>query len=324
MKEIDFSQIWKNYVNEVLIDLLPNQRVASLSSFNGNIHNMKIAEQNSCYKESIYYDNPSQNTFIHFTSLNSLYEILSTNKLRLYDLNYSNDPREFSFQFEKNIDYKQFNIKSLKSKLYSLSLCSYPLNEKYEYNMWRIYGNDGTGVGIVFTFQNNFEEWNSYNFSKIHYHENDKIPNSIIKHNDFFKKLNLETGSNHSNDSKLLVENILSLFAFHKENIYSLENEYRLLFKKQELDDSDIFYTTNKKGEVSSYKVLNLFSEQFISGNYTPLLKIGKIILGYQYSETFAVKLRGSFFDQYALNSTLFRRQVPIIEITTLKEKYSL
>lgn len=326
------SQVFDEYHLEVLKDVLPNQRVTSQSSLNGIIVDFVLSNRNSNYKGSDYFVDVNNKEFIHFSTLEKAKEILASNKLRLYDLNYPDDPQELIFIMKRLcIDYNKEEALKFKSTLYSISFCSFPLDTEIEHNMWRLYGNDGKGVGLVLSFENNCEQWEDFNFSQIHYNEDNKIQkigDAIENHNQYFQKLNKGKYTNNIKEEDAL-NLLLSLFAFHKHSIYGIEKEYRLLYRENSSEKSKVelgrTFTFNKSNQLSSYinlvldKNKGILSKSVESKSYLPLIKIEKVILGYRYSEEEKYELEKAIRDVYYNNHEC---NPPIVEISELKKQY--
>lgn len=332
MLENIIDKISIEYPKRVLNDLLPNQMISSYTSTNGYLENIEFGSKNIRYKGSDYFVNPQENQFIHFTSFESAKEIISNNKLRLYDLNYADDPHEIIFIIKNTGINFEIDYYKLKSLLYSMSFCSYPLSDDDEHTMWRLYGKDGYGIGLVCSFHNNCEEWDGFHLGKILYTNADKITEAFSKHKTFFEELNSDENHKTEITEHHLLFNLLQLFAFHKHTIYGTENEFRLLHKFNflSLHNKDIrrVSTINKSRRLSNYTELNLCElakgkfELDKSKEYSPLIKIDKLVLGYRYSLKEKEQIDRVIQEVYAHNHSNYSTIKPKIEITSLKEKY--
>jgi hypothetical protein len=329
------SKVISEYPKNVLEDLLPNQMIVGLSSANDCLENFELNSKNKYYETSDYFFNPNEKQFIHFTSFDKFKEIISNNKLRLYDLNYADDPHEIVFTIKSaGIDFDKLKYHDLKSKLFSISFCNYKLNDDDEHNMWRLYGKDGTGVGLVFSFHNDCKKWDYFNLSKIYYDKSNKIAEAFSKHKIFFQNLNASNEYRSKIDEDALIYNILQLFAFHKHSIYKSENEFRLLYRfnryMSQRNSLRRIFTINKANRLSSYIELNLFNNKNDqdnienSNNSLPLIKLDKLVLGYRYSEKEKNEIEKVIREVYAYNDDIYNYMTlfPKVEITSLKEKY--
>lgn len=335
------NKISLEYPRDVLQDLLPNQKVSGLSSANDYLEDFELKSKNNFYEGSDYFLNPEGKQFVHFTSFDKIKEIISTNKLRLYDLNYADDPHEIVFTMKSTgVNFNKYNIREsnkyheFKSRLFSISFCAFPLNDDDEHNMWRLYGNDGKGIGLVFSFCNDCKKWDYFNLSKIYYDKSTKIIEAFSKHKIFFENLNAGEEYRNKIDETNLLLNILQLFAFHKHSIYSSENEFRLLyrFNRHFLQRKSLrkIFTINKRNKLSSYIELSLSNKKNEEPDLDniketiPFIKIEKLFLGYRYSDKEKEEIEKVIREVYAYNDDNhnYGSFPPKVEITSLKEKY--
>lgn len=232
-KEKEQDEYRKNHVNlyikEVINPLLPQARFSSALSIGSPEHvhfSAKIAIQNTneVLKGSQYYLN-SKTEFIHYTSFQNLLSILNDKSIRMFDFNYLNDPQEFIYGADRFKIPSIYNSrKDLKETLFSLSMCLYDEKvEKDSFDMWRLYGASGNGVGIVLDFDNsNREHWHKFYLSKIYYNDEDlqKLLDVQTRHVEFHKKYKFHVRDYH--------DILYPLLGFHKAGIYKAENEVRL------------------------------------------------------------------------------------------------
>ncbi len=336
MIEEVIKKISSEYPKRVLNTLLPNQFIEHYSSINGYLENIEFGSKNKRYYGSDYFINTEGKQFIHFTSFDNAKEIISNNKLRLYDLNYADDPQEIIFSVENaaidtSIDFGK-DYYGLKSLLYSMSFCRYPLSDEDEHTMWRLYGKNGYGIGLVCSFHNNCENWDDFHFSEMLYTKADKIAEAFLKHKAFFEELNSEENYENKITERNLLFNILHLFAFHKHNIYGTENEFRLLhrfnYHSPHMRERKRISTINAGKKRSTYIELDLCElakgkfELDKSKEHSPLIKIDKLILGYRYSLKEKEEIEQAIREVYVYNQDIHTTRTPEIEITSLKEKY--
>lgn len=310
------------YFEEVLKPILPNAQKGGHSSW-GNADGTDQAVQMDLlglaetYNKSIYsYTGPL--TFIHYTSVDSIINILNSGEIRLYDLNNMTDPNELNYAF--NHIAEEINpdkIRTLKSQLFSFSFCKYDaelLPDDFE--MWRLYGLDGNGVGLVFTIdQDNRNTWHHCILSEILYGEDKK--QSLLE----FRKRDKAFKEKYK--GQITLENThelaLAMAALHKDDIFRNEKEVRLLWTTKETNktwidhdtDYDIYETLNKEGNKTHYFNLKLYtpnlfqemrkmekktdeySQAFVkfTKEYRPKIQIDKIILGYRIKNESRFKL---------------------------------
>ena len=147
------------FLNEVLkVYLLPNAKVMQSFAMGPvginkcNHVSLGLSEKFSQYKNSNYFYE-GKYKFIHYTSIPKLINILRDKKIRLYDLRAMDDKDEFNFAHKVCGESTNFTINEAKKRIFCLSMCKYELEEREEsLNMWRQFGNDGFGAGIVFNF----------------------------------------------------------------------------------------------------------------------------------------------------------------------------
>jgi hypothetical protein len=310
-REDDYrSQHIELYIKEVFSDLLPNARFAEASSFGPpkNIHKhtkLELGLSNRDLFKSQYYFN-GEPKFIHYTNLQSLVSIINDKQIRLYDTSYLNDPQEFIFSANK------LNFRALgdtewrKHEVFNFSMCKYHENSSPDnFDLWRLYGLDGNGLGIVFRFENeNRKDWFNYSLSKVYYGEDSKeylrLKDLKKRDDDFHQKYDFQV----SNTPEIIVK----LLGFHKNSIWKNENEVRFSHytKMDRYSDEHknvtVFKTINKQYQKSYYHVVDLFTEKWkkelLEGfkndkrlqkkwyNIHPRIFIDKVIIGYKYSDS--------------------------------------
>lgn len=289
------------FLNEVIRkNLLPNFKYSGASAMGSaklvkfNYASIRPSDNFTSYRNSKYYLNGPYK-FIHYTSIPKLISIIRDKKIRLYDLNGMDDKDEFNFAHKiLNKDWQLDSIEA-KSRIFSLSMCKYELEEKEQsLNMWRQFGGDGNGVGIVLNFSKKYRgNWNRFVLSEVHYGESSlkKLKQTYDSYLDYCKKHKFTI----SNFNELLYK----LLCFHKQQIYKDEKEVRLIFNS----GFNSYSSVNAKADLShkfqktSYCELEIESERWkrLTGeheNYQklaqkiyPYVTIDKIILGYRLSE---------------------------------------
>jgi hypothetical protein len=169
---------------------------------------------------------PFSNRFIHYTSLEALSGILSEQKLRLYNCNNLNDKNELSYAISKfGIEMSNDEIEKFKKSFFVFSACEI-LNDSIieDYNLWRLYGREGNGVGIEFEITNQGDSWDDVFYGKVCYGSFNQ--NYMEMHE--FIKFHVEF-----NRENRILENTPSLIpaiAMHiKDEIWKIENEIRLI-----------------------------------------------------------------------------------------------
>lgn len=179
---------------------------------------------------------------IHYTSVQSLFEIVNSKKLRLFNARAMNDPLEM---YNMLADFEFFTPELIKSKtenVFFTSFCEYEDSDKNNesFSMWRNYAQNGSGVGIVFKLGNHDIEnrWIDYALGKVSYQKASGSKNNV---REFFRQLEaLKQTEKFSIDE---VPNVVyQLAALHKSEIWSEEKEVRL-FKFLDWDKHDWFYS---------------------------------------------------------------------------------
>ena len=139
-------------------------RVTINSARKGNVNEVNqahffIPTDNKNLEHSEYFYK-GRLRFIHFTNLIAIQSIITDRNLRLYNLRNLNDPREYSFTGDL-ITTDADRRKDAKDNFYLLSMCEKSLltskdTKEIEFNMWRLYGNNGEGVAIELSFDERF------------------------------------------------------------------------------------------------------------------------------------------------------------------------
>lgn len=288
----------QHFVSDVLKKFLPNARYASAGYFGpaeatraSQIY-MDLADSNEINVGSQYFYNRKY-SFIHYTSIHALLNIIKEKKIRLYNLCGMDDKEEF--QVPLNYSNKQltdYKIKEIKRRIFCFSMCQTELETKEDsLPQWRSYAQDGQGIGIVFSFNKAFaKDWVHFMLSKVFYQT--KNLDTFLKienlYNDFKKKYEL-TISNFD-------EMFYKYFAFHKSKIYSSEKEVRLIYCEgfHDYNEPPIKVDVNKNNKKTSYIELELEwswdekAKEFIlkqgiePKNIRPVVLIDKIIFGYR------------------------------------------
>ena len=94
-----------------------------------------------------------EKSFVHYSNVAALNSMLQEKSLRLYNLHNLNDPREFTFA-SKVFDLDNRLIEDAKDNIFLISFCKRGIlaNSTQEFNMWRLYGQNGKGVLLYFQY----------------------------------------------------------------------------------------------------------------------------------------------------------------------------
>lgn len=263
-----------------------------------NIFNYRywiIPEENHKLRNTPFFYN-TEDDFIHFTSLDSLFGILNSRHLRLYNLLNMDDKFELEYARNELSFFKPDKEDKDKEELYSFSMCSSNviLNEepkKKKHLLWKLYGKDGNGVIIRLKIANDLDNWYNYYLTKCFY----DLENfgAIIE-------------LNEKTDKEVLDAKV---GCFIKLPIYEFENEIRLVFDKRNsgwINDKNqniiypIIYPDklHKSDKISYFQLplYNFFKDKpetyptppngMLKNYEIPKISITQIILGYRYNDS--------------------------------------
>lgn len=307
-KNFGFEIAQENYLNEE--DLKNNKHYFRF---------WRLPKENYKLKSTPFYFD-SENDFIHFTSIESLYSILNSGFIRLYNLVHMDDKFELDFAKNKLSFNKKISIN--KEDFYCLSMCSSKKilnNDTKKHLLWKLYGKNGFGAIIRLKIKNNLEKWLTFHLSEMYYNLNNFKP---------VKRLNTITKT-EAFDSKLA--------CFIKLPIYKFEHEIRIIFdnqnpatfyEKKDILKYPITYPDklHKSGNIQYFQLplLNFQNEKKVKGIYSvpnvqgkeyemPKLFITEVILGFRYSNTDLKNIKSKF--KTISNSIIFK-------LSSLKKYY--
>lgn len=176
---------------------------------------LSLCSCNRHYYESDYYIK-DDTKFIHFSSRKKLRSILNSSEIRMNNLSVQNDKEEFKFAatlLGENPEASDY----MRRQKYSLSMCR--MEVENDLTMWRLYGENTKGVGIVIEIQNNPIYWMDFHLSQIYYGQTDKIIEYKTNKAKFEKENNFE-----------FILSLERFLGFHKSKQYSVEKEVRLIY----------------------------------------------------------------------------------------------
>lgn len=233
---------------------------------------LSLCSCNRHYIESDYYINDACE-FIHFSSAKKLNSILNSSELRLNNLLAQNDKEEFQYA-ARLFDESPEASDHMRKQKYSLSMCR--LEVENDLTMWRLYGDDTKGVGIVIEILNNPIYWMDFHLSQIYYGEIEKIKNYLKNKSSFEKKNNFE-----------FIISLERFLGFHKSNQYSIEKEVRLMYIHEEKRELfSLLPPIVDVDELPNYITLpldikeNNSTEEKICNLSIPKIRIKEVILG--------------------------------------------
>lgn len=288
----------KNYFKDIKV-------VSQFSLYSSDSpQNAEVTFNNKVIDYQIPNNNPLQ--IIHYTNIQSYCNIINSQLIRLYDCNNLNDSREIELGLKRiGFQTEEKWIEDLKRFHFVFSASEY--KGKDDFNMWRLYGDNGFGVALVFEIDKNFQKWNGIHLSKVSYSEEDNnlhlIKEFIKFHNEFQEK----------NKLFIKVPSLIPLLsAFQKNDIWSIEREFRLVAtciydknnlraKSSMLESINPFLkntltqSVNNAGKLVSYLELPI-TEKYIENRlkketdeniinalkeFHPRLKLKKVIFGH-------------------------------------------
>lgn len=213
--ELIFSQ-YHDYIRDVINPLLPNARFDTFVN-----SSLNLFSRGQLVGSKYDYTQRPEASYIHFTSVTGLLEIIRSKKIRVSDFNCFSDDHELEFA-NQNFSKPSTNYPDLKSKLFAFSLCeNTPDNLKNEY-MWENYACKHRGVCIEFKLHNDPNVIDYFHFGKVIY-----SPDSEIQEL-------LELKNRHDLYHKRVIDNLdtllISISSMYKKAMeFSIENEIRLL-----------------------------------------------------------------------------------------------
>ncbi len=315
MTEEDTKELFKSFLIE-FGEKIPNAKVLMQSwhSVNDNIGGLDVTFKSSQNAfEGTAFHSKIHKQYIHYTSKESLLNILNEGAVRCYSANNMNDPNEiYSIVTQLGLSINQEFVENIRRSLFLFSMCRYDENYKDDKYLWSKYGKDGEGVGIVFEIENESNDWLSTYIGDVNYSsdlERDNLLKTTIEICDKYSKLGL-----NSNEYPTL---LYLLFAMNKGASWSNERETRavthinyepMFYSKSTIQDynidkGNIGHYLDKSDWLSAYYKLDLankFNKQIIElPNEDALalkkirlrLRIKKIVCGYKLSSQFRVSL---------------------------------
>lgn len=237
--------------------------------------------------EGTQYKFDESSSFVHFTSLPLLSQILQSGFLRMSDFNCLSDKSELHFAsnvFDNCTDEK---VKEKKSKILSLSACLSTAEILNNEHMWNQYASKGMGCAIEYKFVTT----NIHNmvFGKVLYGKEN------LRNLQELKKLNEQFKNEYDFEVTDLPMLLLKVSAFHKNIKYKNEQEVRLLFYNESDDSKDFVHRNHYKDFYSDQQVRN-FIKLYIKGKnstlslphpeyenelmYEPEIEISRVIIG--------------------------------------------
>lgn len=271
------------------------------------------------------YFESKQRDFYHFTSLEALQSIISTKTLRLFNLYNLDDPREYLFG-ANYLPHDKGQLDDAKRNFFVLSMLGNidKMKSSEKFNMWRLYGNNGTGCILKVSVLNDPSEWHNFYLSKVHY-GNRKVKE--IKNIGVLLKLINEKRTNLGIDMG-------QLLCFHKSYLYYVEKEYRLLYdmrEKKGMSHSTIYNSdyevefpiirtkvdANYNPDIQYLEFPLLGHKTEPIDNHIPWIRIREIVLGYKLKTHFT-SIKKQLRDLHLKNLGF----VPSIKLSRLSKQF--
>ncbi|MBK8143863.1 MAG: DUF2971 domain-containing protein [Bacteroidetes bacterium] len=248
-------------IENYLKSKLPNVIFNKLTYGNGNSYPDHIQYQIGSNRDLIdsKYFYKSQKEFIHFTTFDVAKSIISNCHFRMYNLYNMNDPREYTFANREFYELIK-NKEDPKINLFLLSMCKpilFSEDSGIEFNMWRLYADDGKGIGLKVSFdKTNSYKWEDYYLSQIYYGIEER--NVLSDTYKFISRNSLPSPKTEINFSQIA--------CFHKPKFYHLENEVRLLADYREFKvQGSSYYSTDERERI--FPLINEDTEKRIATN---------------------------------------------------------
>ncbi|MEP7228611.1 MAG: DUF2971 domain-containing protein [Ginsengibacter sp.] len=328
-------KILKQYVEKVIkphfkIDFAGHSsysKVGDSIKFTGTI---ELPTSSISYKQTDYYYSGNREKFIHFTSLNTFFKIIDCGHFLASQFTNHDDPLELIYAGIEMLHVtSKEKLEQFKELLFSLSMCIYDTDED-SFDMWRLYGDNGNGVGIVFSFYPNRDYWKNSFLSPVYYGNDSQVlerfKNFSEDHIIFMQSQLTFTMLGNVWGESGIPDSIALFLAFHKNAIFHTENELRFLksfltgsercdeanaeigivldkknnlhytYKIPLLTEKNILLKAKEKGlpSIKNFRT-NLLANMRIFNEYvgnSPFIIIEKVILGYRYTQEDLIKIR--------------------------------
>lgn len=297
MSNTNYNILLKKFQDEVLNDLIKTDHLNT--SYHGNPETRKetflsLCSCNKHYIESDYYYKQNLK-FVHFTTQNKIEKIISSEVIKLFNLSKQNDPLEFKFAANTLEINEKYSEKTQK-RIYSLSMCESDMYENL--TLWRLYGENTKGVGIIIEITNDPIKWKHYHLSTIQYGLCDKIETYKQKRKEFEWKNNFRF--------PLSLDRFL---AFHKSDYFKDEKEVRLIHYIDDINPISAFPKAIDYDHLPEYISLELQNQNVkkIDTKFCdeiPQIRISEIILGTNFCNNSLLSLMKNRFPDVVIRKS--------------------
>lgn len=264
---MDRDQKIELYIKEAK-KFFPNISFQSASSLFSGILDKPVSghiEYNYSFITKKAFSNNNLISFAHYTNMISAMSIINSGNVRLYNLLKSDDSKELEYAIKTStLNLTQKNILNLKRTHFTMSGVIHETQEDEDFNLWRLYGDSGRGVALIFELNRNIVKWQNILCSKVNYgnlnDESNNILNFLSFHDDFNKNYKLFEN---------IPSIIPSLALLIKESRWSIENEFRIIARNEFCEFSlknpkiisknnnhimnTLAHELNKSGDIVSY-----------------------------------------------------------------------
>jgi hypothetical protein len=216
------------------------------------------------------YEVPLNQSFIHFTTLQSLTSVLNNGYFRFSEFNNFEDKSELHYAtkvFNENpvLFGNSQKLDEKKECCFAFSACLASEQTSKNSYMWANYANKGKGVYIQFKL--NYEKTCHFLLGKVQYGEKELDP--IIKLKDLAK---IFQDSNNAFSYTQFTERVLELLAYHKFEKYREENEVRMFFREDKYGQDEHHHEAIYR-DISSDNEVRYFFRTFLKERKSVLEK---------------------------------------------------
>lgn len=193
MNEEIIDELKRKYLEEVVRPSFPFIKYFGRTSWSSSPYSipslsLHFPEHLAAFEGSDYYFQ-NANKFIHYTNLKNAINIINDGFMRLNCLAYMVDPQELVYAGNEFLgNYTTSELKALKEEVFCISFCEYESeNKKDNFDSWRLYGDNGFGIGIVFQFSSTIDSWYGNYLGKIQYGKEQTNTNGLEKTTEKFR-----------------------------------------------------------------------------------------------------------------------------------------
>jgi hypothetical protein len=268
----EISQYYKEVINKIL----PLAKPASSMVFGSPDEKPITFTSKLSSNESLFTNSPyeysGENDYLHFTSLQSLTSILNQGFFRMSEFGNLSDNHELIFGgkvFSEDGDFKfkENSFNHYKENIFCLSMSQYSEDTLLNPFMWEAYSQKTLGASIRFKI--NKPRPYGFALGKVLYGE-EKLE-SLKK----LKEIAVEYRKKGLMFPDNFAESITELYAFHKAKKFEIENEVRIIFRKDKDPYEKHKYFTIYR-DVTSNNNIKYFNQIFLKGRHETLKELEK------------------------------------------------